>query len=126
MAEGPMSTPRRSWPRSIGTPKIPGGFLAPSNKRDTPRAPRVGGGLEGPLRGTPDGVDPAEEHVRFLEGEDLSVGVEVARAGARLVGEEVTLGVKARGKDRGLERHPQVQHVHEDLQDGSRDARGPG
>src|SRR5918998_537959 len=111
MAEGPMSTPRLSCPRSIGTPKIPGGLLAPSNKRDTSRAPRVGGGLEGPLGGTPDGVDAAEVHVRLLEGEHLPVAVEVARAGSRLVGEEVALGVEARGEDRGLERHPQVERV---------------
>src|SRR5215212_1795222 len=118
MAEGPMSTPRRSWPRSIGTPKMPGGCLAPLNKRHTPRAPRVGRRLKGTLGGTPDGVDPAEVHVRLVEGEDLLVAVEVGRARAGLIGEETALGVEARREDRRLERHPEVEHVHEGLQDG--------
>src|SRR5215210_344980 len=120
MAEGPMSTPRRSWPRSIGTPKIPGGLLAPSNKRHTPRTPRVGGCFERTLGGAPDGVDPAEVHVRLVEGEDLLVAVEIGRARAGLVGEEVALGVEARGEDRTLERHPEVEYVHQGLQDGGR------
>src|ERR671910_1054599 len=126
MAEGPMSTPRLSWPRSMGTPRMPGGLRAPSNKGHTPRAPRVGGGLERTLRGAPDGVDPAEVHVRSFEGEYLLVAAEVARGGTRLVGEEPPLGVEARGEDRGLERHPEVEHVHERLQDGGRDAGCPG
>src|SRR5215208_2404611 len=126
MAEGPMSTPRRSWPRSIGTPKMPGGCLAPSNKRHTPRAPRVGGRLEGTLGGAPDGVDPAEVHIRLVEGEDLLVAVEVGRARAGLVGEEAALGVEARRENRRLERHPEVEHVHEGLQDGGRYPGGTG
>src|SRR5215203_2630111 len=120
MAEGPMSTPRRSWPRSIGTPKIPGGLRAPSNKGHTSRAPRVGCGLEGSLRGAPHGVDPAEVHVRLVEGEDLLVTVQVGRAGAGLVGEEGALSVEAWGEDRGLERRPEVEHADQGLQDGRR------
>src|SRR3712207_1320505 len=103
-----MSTPRLSCPRSMVTPKMPGGFLAPSNKGHAPRAPRVGGRLERTLRGAPDGVDPAEVHVRLLEREDLLVAVEVGRARASLVGEQVPLGVEARREDRRLERHPEV------------------
>src|SRR5215218_3865849 len=108
MAEGPMSTPRRSWPRSIGTPKIPAGRRAPSDKRHAPGASWIGGGLEEALRGTPDGVDPAEVHVGSLEGKNLLVAIQICRAGTGFVGEEVSLGVKARGEDRGLHRHPEV------------------
>src|SRR5215212_4852652 len=107
-----MSTPRRSWPRSIGTPKIPGGLRAPSNNSHTSRAPRIGCGLEGSFRGAPHGVDPAEVHVQSLEGEDLPVAVEVGRPRAGLVSEEVTLCVEARSEYGGLERHPEVEHVH--------------
>src|SRR3712207_9389723 len=101
-----MSTPRRSWPRSIVTPKIPGGLRAPSNKSHAPRAPRVGGGLERPLGRASHSIDPAEVHVRLLEGKYLLVAVQVGRASDDLVGEEVALGVEARGQDCTLERHP--------------------
>src|SRR5215212_7857951 len=103
MADGPMSTPRRSCPRSIGTPKSPAGFLASSNKRHTSRAPRISGRLEQTLGGAPDGVDPAEVHVRLLEGEELLVAVEVGGARDGLIGEESALGVEARREDRALE-----------------------
>src|SRR5918997_4650268 len=126
MAEGPMSTPRRSWPRSMVTPKIPAGLRALSNKRHAPRASRVGGGLEEPLRGATHGVDPAEVHRGFLVDEHLLVAVEVVRAGAGLVGEEVALGMEAWGENRRLQRHPEVQHVDQRLQDGSGDPGGAG
>src|ERR687894_2464082 len=125
MAEGPMSTPLRSWPRSMGTPKIPAGRRVPSNKRHTPGAPRVGRGLESTLGGSPDGVDPAEVHRGLLVWEHLLVPGEVVGAGAGLVGEEAALGVEARGEDRRLQRHPEVQHVYQRLQDGRRDPGGP-
>src|SRR5215210_6163378 len=121
MAEGPMSTPRRSWPRSIGTPKIPAGRRVPSHKRHAPGASRIGGGLEGTLRSAPDGVYPAEVHVGSLEGEKLLVRVQVGRASTGFVSEELSLGVKARGEDRGLQRHPEVEDVHEGLQNGGGD-----
>src|SRR5215213_3922019 len=104
MAEGPMSTPRRSWPRSIGTPKIPAGCR--SGKGRASGASRIRRGLEEALRRASDGVDPAEVHRGFLVGEDLLVAVEVGRAGAGLVGEEAALGVEARGEDRALQPHP--------------------
>src|SRR5215207_948418 len=114
-----MSTPRRSWPRSIGTPKIPTGCR--SGIGCTSRASRVRCGLEEAFRGAPDGVDPAEVHRGFLVGEHLLVAVEVGRAGPGLIGEEVALGVEARGENRALQRHPEVEHVHEGLQYGRRD-----
>src|SRR5918998_3736108 len=126
MAEGPMPTPRRSWPRSMVTPKIPAGLRALSNKRHAPRASRVGGGLEEPLRGATHGVDPAEVHRGFLVDEHLLVAVEVVRAGAGLVSEEVALGVEARGEDRRLQRHPEVQHVDQGLEYGGGDPGGAG
>src|SRR5918998_6138334 len=100
MAEGPMSTPRRSWPRSMGTPKIPTGRRTFSNKRHTPRASRIGRGFEWSLRCAPHGVDPAEVHRGLLVDEHLLVAVEVVRGSAGLVGEEVALGVKAWREDR--------------------------
>src|ERR671916_1417811 len=124
MAEGPMSTPRRSWPRSMDTPKIAAGRRTLSNKRHAPGASRVGGGLEETLWGAPHGVDPTEVHRGFLVDEHLLVAVEVVRAGAGLVGEEVALGVEARGEDRHLQRHPEIQHVDQRLQDGRGDPGG--
>src|ERR671915_1580374 len=121
-----MSTPRRSWPRSMGTPKIPAGWRSLSNKRHAPGASRVGGGLEETLRGTPHGVDPTEVHRGLLVDEHLLVAVEVVRVGAGLVGEEVALGVEARREDRRLQRHPEVQHVDQGLEYGTRDPRGAG
>src|ERR687893_1111040 len=126
MAEGPMSTPLRSWPRSMGTPKIPAGRRVPSNKRHTPGAPRVSRGLESTLGGSPDGVDPAEVHRGLLVWEHLLVPGEVVGAGAGLVGEEAALGVEARGEDRRLQRHPEVQHVDQGLEDSGRDPGGAG
>src|SRR5215218_3025350 len=126
MAEGPMSTPRRSWPRSIGTPKIPAGRRAPSDKRHAPGGSWIGGGLEEALWGTPDGVDPAEVHVGSLERENLLVPIQISRTGTGFVGEEISLGMKARGEDRGLQRHPDVEHVHQGLQDGGGDPGRPG
>src|SRR5919202_6577000 len=121
MAEGPMSTPLRSWPRSMGTPKIPAGRRVLSNIRYTPGAPWVGRGFEGALGGAPHGVDPAEVHRRLLVDEHLLVAVEVVGAGAGLVGEELALGVEARGENGRLKRHPEVQHVDERLQEGCGD-----
>src|SRR5918998_634805 len=122
MAEGPMSTPRRSWPRSMDTPKIAAGRRTLSNKRHAPGASRVGGGLEETLWGAPHGVDPAEVHRRFLVDEYLLVAVQVVRAGAGLVGEEVALGVEARREDRRLQRHPEVEDVDQGLEHGRGDA----
>src|SRR5688572_16967119 len=103
MAEGPMSTPRRSWPRSIGTPKIPTGCRACSVIGGASGASRISGCLEETIRGAPDSVDPAEVHRGFLIGEHLLVALEVCRAGAGLVGEEAALGVEARGEDSALQ-----------------------
>src|SRR5919199_6010026 len=118
MAEGPISTPRRSWPRSIGTPNIPTGGRSCSGKSGASGASRICRRLEESLRGAPDRVDPTEVHRGFLVGEDLVVAVEVGGAGAGLVGEEAPLGVEARSEDCALQRHPEVEHVHERLQDG--------
>src|SRR5919202_1746903 len=76
MAEGPMSTPLRSLPSSMGTPKIPAGRRVLSNIRHTPGAPWVGRGFEGALRGEARGEDgglrrhPEIQHVdeRLQEG----------------------------------------------------------
>src|SRR5215210_9472427 len=122
MALGPMSTPRRSWPRSIGTPKIPTGSR--SNKGGPSRTSRVGRRLEASVRRSPDRVDPAEEHVGGLVGQHALIVVEVRRARAGLVGEEIPLRVEARGEDRILQRHPEVQDVYDRLQYGRRYARG--
>src|SRR5215211_900133 len=118
MADGPMSTPLRSWPRSMGTPKIPTGRRVPSDKRHAPRSPGIGGGLEGSLRGAPHRVYPAEVHRGLLVDEHLPVAVEPARTGAGLVGEEVALGMEARGEDRRLQRHTEVKDVNQRLQYG--------
>src|SRR3712207_3563745 len=125
MAEGPMSTPRRSWPRSMGTPKMPAGCRACSGKGSSPAASRISGCLEEAIRDASDRVDPAEVHRGFLVGEYLLVAVEVCRASTGLVGEEAALRVEARGEDRALQRHPEVEHVHEGLQDSRGDARCP-
>src|SRR3712207_1611590 len=122
MAEGPMSTPRRSWPRSMGTPKIPAGRRTLSNKRHAPRAARISRSLEEAPCGASDGVDPAEVHRGFLVDEYLLVALQVVRAGAGLVGEEVALGVEARREDRRLQRHPEVEDVDQGLEHGRGDA----
>src|SRR5918997_3319794 len=116
-----MSTPRRSWPRSMGTPKIPAGLRTLLNKRHAPGTARVGRGLEGALWGAPDGVDPAEVHRGFLVDEHLFVAVEIVRTGAGFVGEEVALSVEARGEDRCFQRLCEIQHVDQRLQDGGGD-----
>src|SRR5918998_2900507 len=126
MALGPMSPPRRPCPRSMGTPKIPTGGRALSGKGDTPRAPRVGGRLEGPVRGEPDGVDPAEKHVRLLEGEHPAVAPDIGHPGPVLVSEQVPLRVESRRKDSLLDAHTEVEHVYKRLKDGGRYARGAG
>src|SRR5215212_1846636 len=118
MALGPMSTPRRSWPRSMGTPKSPTGSRSFSNKGSPSRTSWVGRRLEASARCQPDGVDPAEEHVGGLVAKHMLVPVKVGRAGAGLVGEEVPLGVKARGEDGVLERHPEINHVYDRLEYG--------
>src|SRR5918994_365157 len=109
-----MSTPRRFCPRSIGTPRIPTGRRVPvllSSKGHSTGAPGIGGGLEDALGGSARGVDPTEEH------RGLVVGGEVRLAGSGLVGEEVALGVQARGAYGGLEREPKDDYVYEGLQD---------
>src|SRR5918992_6284255 len=101
-----MSTPRRSWPRSIGTPKIPVGCS--SGKGRPSRASGIRRGLEEALRGAPDGVDPAEVHRGFLVGKHLLVAVEVGGGGPGLIGEEVAPGVETPGGKRALQPDPQV------------------
>src|ERR687890_88896 len=96
MALGPMSTPRLSWPRSIGTPKIPTGSRSFLDKGGSSRTPRIGRGLE------------------------------VGLAGAGLVGEEVAFRVEARGEDGILERHPEIEYVYDRLEYGRGYARGAG
>src|ERR687893_524201 len=96
MALGPMSTPRRPWPRSIGTPKMPTGMRPFSGKGDTPRTPRVGRRLEPSLGRQSDSVYAAEEHVRLLEGEYAPEAPHVRDPGPVLVGEQVPLGVEPR------------------------------
>src|SRR5919112_5276018 len=122
MALGPMSTPRRSWPRSMGTPKIPTGSR--SNKGNPARTSRVSRRLEASVGCSPDRVDPPEEHVGRLVGQHALVFVEIRRTGAGLVGEEIPLRVEARGEDRVLQCHPEVQHVYDRLQYGRGYARG--
>src|SRR5919112_6309247 len=126
MALGPMSTPLRSWPRSMGTPKRPTGSRSLSGKGGTSRTSWVGRRLEAPGRRPPDGVAPAEEHVGGLVAEHALVALQVGRAGAGLVGEKAVFRVEARGEDRLLQRHSEVHHVHYGLQDGRRYARGAG
>src|SRR5215203_4385302 len=124
MALGPMSTPLRSWPRSMGTPKMPTGSR--SDKGGTSRTSWVSRRLEAPGRRSPYGVDPSEEHVEGLVAEHALVSVEVGCAGTGLVGEEVVLRVEARGEDRLLQRHPEVHHVYHGLEDGRGYARSAG
>src|SRR5215211_5625918 len=124
MALGAMSTPRRSWPRSMGTPKIPTGSCPFSNKGSPSRTSWVGRRFEASGRRAPDRVDPAEEHVGGLVGQHGLVVVEVRRTGAGLVGEKIPLRVEARGEDSGLERHPEIQNVYNRLQYGRGYARG--
>src|SRR5215210_6493695 len=126
MALGPMSTPLRSWPRSMGTPKSPTGSRLFSNKGGTSRTSWVGRGLEAPPGRPPDGVDPSEEHVGGLVAEHAPVAVQVRRGGAGLVGEEVVFGVQARGQNGLLERHPEIYNVYDRLEDGRGYARGAG
>src|ERR687889_202008 len=115
MALGPISTPRRSWPRSMGTPKIPTGPLRLSNNGSSSRTTGIGRRLEASVRCSPDRVDPAEEHVGSLVAQHTLVGVEVRRARTGLVGEEIPLRVKARGEDRLLQCLPEIQHVYDGL-----------
>src|SRR5215204_6207002 len=115
MALGPISTPRRSWPRSMGTPKIPTCSRPFSDKGSPPRTTGVGRRLEASVRRSPDRVDPAEEHVGGLVGQYALVVREVRRARAGLVGEEIPLRVEARGEDRILQRHPEIQDVYDGL-----------
>src|SRR5215217_7998220 len=113
-----MSTPRRSWPRSIGTPRTPtGGRTYPgglSSKGHATGASGIGGGLKEAIGGAACGVDPAEEHRGLVVGEDA------------LVGEEVALSVQARGSNGGLEREPKDDNIYEVLQDCRGDAGGTG
>src|SRR5918999_1831761 len=109
-----MSTPRRSWPRSMGTPKIPTGRRTFSNKRHTPGASRIGRGFEWSLRCAPHGVDPAEVHRGLLVDEHLLVAVEVVRGGAgRSQSYEATLcGGEdrwAHAGDQSLPRHQRME-----------------
>src|ERR671914_1041529 len=124
MALGPISTPLRSWPRSIGTPKIPTGLRPYSNNGSSSRTTGIGRRLEASVRCSSDRVDPAEEHVGGLVGQHTLVVVEVRRTGTGLVGEEIPLRVEARGEDRVLQRHPEIQNIHYRLQYGRRYARG--
>src|SRR5919112_2119535 len=126
MALGPMSTPRLSWPRSIGTPKIPTGSRSFLDKGGSSRTPRIGRGLEVSDRGAPHGVDPTEEHVDGLVAQHALVVLEVGLAGAGLVGEEVAFRVEARGEDSILERHPEIEYVYDRLEYGRGYARGAG
>src|SRR3954471_8878371 len=130
MALGPISTPRRSCPRSSGTPRTPTGQRplrdVLSSKGHAAGAARVGGGLEEALRSATHGVDPAEEHGGLVIGEYSLIERETRLAGTGLVGEEVTLGVQARRADGGFQREPEVHHVHEDLHYGCWDTGGAG
>src|SRR5215208_2940871 len=115
MALGPMSTPRRSWPRSIGTPKIPTGLRPFSNNGSSSRTTGIGRRLEASVRSSPDRVDPAEEHVGGLVAQHAFIGIEVRYARTGLVGEEISLRVEARGEDSVLQRHPEIQNIYERL-----------
>src|ERR671910_3364564 len=105
MALGPISTPLRSWPRSIGTPKIPTGPRPFSNNGSPSRTSGIGRRLEASVRCSSDGVDPSEEHVGCLVAQHTFVGVEVRCAGAAFVGEEIPLRVETRGEDSILQGH---------------------
>src|SRR5918997_4374439 len=106
MALGPTSTPRRSCPRSIGTPRMPTGRRVftrlSSGKGHAAGATGVGGGLEEALRGASHGVDPTKEHRGLVVGEDLLVGREIGFLCPGLVGEEIPLGVQTRSVESGL------------------------
>src|SRR5215210_4894180 len=115
MALGPMSTPCRSWPRSIGTPKIPTGLRTFSSNGCSSRTSGIGRRLEASVRWSPDRIDPAEEHVGGLVGQHALVGVEVRCAGAGFVGEEIPLRVEARGEDSILQRHLEIQNIYDRL-----------
>src|ERR671913_542528 len=115
MALGPISTPRLSWPRSIGTPKIPTGPRPFSNNVGSSRTTGIGRRLEASVRCSPDRVDPAEEHVGCLVAQHTFVAVEIRLARTGLVGEEIPLRVKARGEDRLLQCLPEIQHVYDGL-----------
>src|SRR5215208_7803420 len=123
MALGPISTPRRSWPRSIGTPKIPTGQRPFSNNGSSSRTTGIGRRLEASVRCSPDRVDPAEEHIGGLVSQHGLVGVEVRCAGTGLVCEEIPLRVEARREDGVLQRHPEIQNIYKRLQYGRRYAR---
>src|SRR5215204_4035303 len=104
MALGPISTPRRSWPRSISTPKIPTGLRPFSNNGSSSRTTGIGRRLEASVRCSSDRVDPAEEHVGGLVGQHALVSVEIHCAGTGLVGE-----------DSVLQRHPEIQNIYDRL-----------
>src|SRR5918998_1162935 len=116
MALGPTSTPRRSCPRSIGTPRTPTGrraFSGPaSGKGHAAGAAGGGGGPGGGGWGVTHGVDPAKEHRGLVVGEYLLVAREIGFLRPGLVGEEATLGVQTRGVDRGFQRQAAVHHVN--------------
>src|SRR5918994_4110063 len=115
MALGPISTPLRSWPRSMGTPKIPTGPRPFSNNVSPSRKSGIGRRLEASVRCTSDRVYPAEEHVGCLVAQHALISVEVCCAGAGLVGEEIPLRVKSRGQDSVLQSHPEIQNVYHRL-----------
>src|ERR671910_1736250 len=115
MALGPISTPRRSWPRSIGTPKIATGPRPCSNNGGSSRTTGIGRRLEASVRCLPDRVDPAEEHVGGLVAQHTLVVVEIRCAGTGLVGEEIPLRVEARRENSVLQRHPEIQNIYDRL-----------
>src|ERR671912_576538 len=120
MALGPISTPLRSWPRSMGTPKIPTGPRPFSNNVSPSQTSGIGPRLEASVRCASDRVDPAEEHVGCLVAQHTFVGVEVRCAGAGFVSEEISLRMEARGENGVLQRHPEIQNVYDRLQYGRR------
>src|SRR4028119_1684990 len=98
MALGPIPTPRRPWPRSMGTPKIPTGWRPFSGKGDPPGSPRVRRRLEPSLRRQPDGVDAAEEQVGLLVGEHAPEAPQVGGPAPVLAGAQGTLCGAPRGR----------------------------
>src|ERR671910_2155454 len=124
MALGPIPTPRLSWRRSMGTPKMPTGPRPFSSNGSPSRTTGIGPRLEASVRCTSDRVDPAEEHVGCLVAQHALIRVEVCCAGAGLVGEEIPLRVKSRGQNGVLQSHPEIQNVYDRLKDGRRYARG--
>src|ERR687894_198776 len=115
MALGPRSTPLRSCPRSIGTPKIPTGPRPFSNNGSPSRTSGIGRRLEASVRCSSDSVDPAEEHVGCLVAEHAFVAGEVSCAGACFVSEEISLRVKAWGEDSVLQYQSEIQNVDDRL-----------